>query len=60
MAYFTDFQTRYKLKVVPRLANEALTRIGELYVIEAELRGHSAELRQQVRQARAGPKLWDS
>jgi transposase len=39
------------------LANEALTRIGELYGIEAEIRGQSVELRRQVRQARAGPKL---
>jgi transposase len=39
------------------VATEALTRIGELYAIEAEIRGQAAELRQQVRQARAGPKL---
>jgi transposase len=39
------------------LANEALTRIGELYGIEAEIRGQRADLRQQIRQARAGPKL---
>jgi transposase IS66 family protein len=31
--------------------------IGELYAIEAEIRGQAAELRQQVRLARAGPKL---
>lgn len=39
------------------IASEALTRIGELYGIEAESRGQSPETRQQVRQARAGPKL---
>src|SRR6202789_747890 len=41
------------------IASEALTRIGELYGIEAEIRGQSPETRQQVRQARAGPKLTD-
>ena len=41
------------------IASEALTRIGELYGIEAEIRGQSPELRQQVRGARAGPKLAD-
>jgi transposase len=39
------------------VASEALTRIGELYGIEAEIRGQPAAARQQVRQARAGPKL---
>ncbi|MGO9994112.1 MAG: IS66 family transposase [Steroidobacteraceae bacterium] len=39
------------------VASEALTRIGELYGIETEIRGQSAAARQQVRQARAGPKL---
>jgi hypothetical protein len=39
------------------IAGEALTRIGELYGIEAEMRGQLPEIRQQVRQARAGPKL---
>jgi hypothetical protein len=39
------------------LANEALARIGELYGIEADIRGQSAQLRQQARLARAGPKL---
>jgi transposase len=39
------------------IANEALSRIGELYGIEAEIRGQSPEVRQQIRQARAGPKL---
>src|SRR5277367_5632456 len=41
------------------IASEALTRIGELYGIEAEIRGQSPETRQQIRQARAGPKLTD-
>lgn len=36
---------------------EALHRIGALYAIEDELRGKPAELRQQVRQARAKPLL---
>ena len=39
------------------IASEALTRIGELYGIEAEIRKQSPETRQQIRQARAGPKL---
>ena len=39
------------------LAEEALRRIGELYRIEAEIRGRSAEERCRVRQARAGPIL---
>jgi transposase len=39
------------------VASEALTRIGELYGIETEIRGQPAAARQQVRQARAGPKL---
>lgn len=37
----------------PALTNEALRRIGELYVIEAEIRGKPPDERQQVRQARA-------
>lgn len=41
------------------IASEALTRIGELYAIEAEIRGQSPETRQQIRQARGGPKLTD-
>ena len=41
------------------IASEALARIGELYGIEAEIRGQSPEIRQQIRQARAGPKLTD-
>jgi len=39
------------------VASEALARIGELYGIETEIRGQLAAARQQVRQARAGPKL---
>jgi transposase len=39
------------------VASEALTRIGELYGIETEIRRQPAAARQQVRQARAGPKL---
>jgi transposase len=39
------------------VAGEALTRIGELYGFETEIRGQAAAVRQQVRQARAGPKL---
>ena len=39
------------------IASEALTRIGDLYGIEAEIRGQLPEIRQQVREARAGPKL---
>jgi transposase len=39
------------------VANEALGRIGELYAIEAQIRGQPAELRRQVREARADPLL---
>jgi transposase len=39
------------------LASEALQRIGELYTIEAEIRGQPPDVRQQIREARAGPKL---
>jgi transposase len=39
------------------IASEALTRIGELYGIESEVRGQSPEIRQQIRGARASPKL---
>jgi hypothetical protein len=41
------------------IASEALTRIGELYGIEAEIRGQSSEIRRQIREARAGPMLTD-
>ncbi len=36
---------------------EALRRIGELYAIEAEIRGKLPEVRQQVRQQRSRPLL---
>jgi transposase len=39
------------------LAHEALQKIGELYGIEDSIHGQSAQLRQQQRQARAGPLL---
>jgi len=39
------------------IAREALERIGALYHIEEQIRGHSAQERQAVRQARAGPLL---
>ena len=38
-----------------RLAEEALRRIGELYAIEAEIRGRPAEERRTVRQERSKP-----
>jgi transposase len=37
------------------LAEEALRRIGELYKVEAEIRGRSAEERRTVRQERSRP-----
>src|ERR671932_1697469 len=37
------------------LAEEALRRIGELYAVEAEIRGRSAEARRAVRQERSKP-----
>lgn len=39
------------------LALQALNRIGELYAIEAEIRGQPPDGRREVRMARAGPKL---
>jgi transposase len=39
------------------MALDALNRIGELYVIEAEIRGQPPDLRRDTRTARAGPKL---
>jgi transposase len=39
------------------IAGEALTRIGELYGIETEIRGQLPETRRQIRHARAAPKL---
>jgi transposase len=39
------------------LALEALTRIGELYAIEEQIRGQPPDVRQQVRAMHAQPKL---
>jgi len=39
------------------LAKAALERIGELYGIEADIRGQSADIRREIRQARSGPLL---
>jgi transposase len=39
------------------LAKTALERIGELYGIEAEIRGQSADIRRDIRRARSGPLL---
>jgi transposase len=39
------------------VALEALNRIGELYAIEEQIRGQPPDARQQIRSARAGPKL---
>ena len=39
------------------LALEALHKIGELYGIEEQIRGQLPDLRKQVRQTHAGPKL---
>ena len=49
----------YDLYVTDRspLAAEALRRIGELYVIEREIRGRQPSERAEVRQQRAGPLL---
>ena len=41
------------------VALEAMTRIGELYGIEELIRNQPSDLRQQIRQARAGPVLDD-
>jgi len=41
------------------IATEALRRIGELYAIEADIRGQSAELRAAARQERSGPLTED-
>jgi transposase len=48
---FFDFHTATKSP----LAAEVLKRIRELYQIEAEIRGHPAEYRRQVRQERSRP-----
>ncbi len=49
----------YDLYVTERspLAAEAIRQIGELYVIEREIRGRKSSERAQVRQQRAGPLL---
>jgi transposase len=39
------------------IAEQALERIGRLYGIETDIRGHLPEQRAAVRQARAGPEL---
>jgi transposase len=39
------------------LAKAALERIGELYGIEADIQGQSADIRREIRQARSGPLL---
>lgn len=39
------------------IAAEALRRIGELYVIESEIRGRTPDERKQIRQSRARPLL---
>jgi transposase len=39
------------------IATEAMERIGQLYVIESEIRGRPADERRKVRQARARPVL---
>jgi hypothetical protein len=39
------------------IAAEALERIGQLYAIEAEIRGRAPDERRATRQARAGPLL---
>jgi transposase len=49
--YFYEFYVSTKSP----LAAEVLARVRQLYAIEAEIRGHPAEHRQQVRQARSRP-----
>ncbi len=44
-------------RVPTDITTEALQRIGELYVIEAEVRGCSAEQRLAARKARAAPLM---
>jgi transposase len=39
------------------IATEAVERIGQLYAIECEIRGHSPEERQRVRESRSRPLL---
>ena len=50
---FYDLQQAHASPV----AAEALRRIGELYAIEAELRGRAPDERRQIRQTRARPLL---
>ncbi len=50
---FFDLQQAHASPV----AAEAIARIGQLYGIEAEIRGRSPAERREVRQARAGPLL---
>jgi hypothetical protein len=49
--YDVDFATNSPL------AHEALQRIGALYAIEADIRGQTAEQRQQIRQQRSRPLI---
>jgi transposase len=49
--YFYEFYDSTKSP----LAADVLARIGELYVIETEIRGHPAEHRRQIRQERSRP-----
>ncbi len=49
--YFYDFYVSTKSP----LAAEVLDQVRQLYAIEAEIRGHPAEHRQQVRQAQSRP-----
>jgi transposase len=49
--YFYEFYVSTKSP----LAGEVLARVRQLYAIEAEVRSHPAEHRQQVRQARSRP-----
>lgn len=39
------------------IADEILARIGQLYAVEADIRGQSADARRQARQARSAPLL---
>jgi transposase len=50
---FYDLQVAHKSPV----AQEALHRIGELYAIEADIRGRKPEERRQVRNERSRPLL---
>ena len=49
--YFYDFYVSTKSP----LAGEVLEQVRQLYAIEAEIRGHPAEYRRQMRQARSRP-----